>query len=98
MLAGRRVMMPSNRTDPHERAQRLARIIVGEIVLYHKDRIVEAIKNDTLFESLERELEEGRRYYEKNVDPSVCAQTDYFDRAVVDILVKGQGSVESEIW
>jgi hypothetical protein len=47
---------------------------------------------------LERELEEGRRYYEKNVDPSVCAQTDYFDRAVVDILVKGQGSVESEIW
>lgn len=91
-------MMPSNRTDPHERAQRLARIIVGEIVLYHKDRIVEAIKNDTLFESLERELEEGRRYYEKNVDPSVCAQTDYFDRAVVDILVKGQGSVESEIW
>jgi hypothetical protein len=90
--------MPPNRTDPHERAQRLARIIIGEIVLYHKDRIVDAIKNDSLFEALERELEEGRKYYEKNVDPSVRAQTGYFDQAVVDILVKGHGSVESKIW
>jgi len=92
------VTMPPNRTDPHERAQRLARIIMGEIVLYHKDRIVEAIKNDSLFEALERELEEGRKYYEKNVDPFVRAQTDYFDRAVVDVLVKGQGNIESKIW
>jgi hypothetical protein len=66
--------------------------------LYHKDRIVDAIKNDSLFEALERELEEGRKYYEKNVDPSVRAQTGYFDQAVVDILVKGHGSVESKIW
>ena len=90
--------MASNRTDPRERAQRLARIIVGEIVLYHKDKIVEAIKNDSLFEVLEPELEEGRKYYEKNVDPDVQAQTGYFDQAVVDILVKGHGSVESKIW
>jgi len=90
--------MPPNRTDPHERAQRLARIIVGEIVLYHKDKIVEAIKNDSLFEVLERELDEGRKYYEKNVDPSLLARADYFDQAVVDILVKGHGSVESKIW
>jgi hypothetical protein len=90
--------MPPNRTDPHERAQRLARIIVGEIVLYHKDKIVEAIKNDSLFEVLGRELEEGRKYYEKNVDPSLRAQADYFDHAVVDILVKGHGSVRSKIW
>ena len=60
--------------------------------------LVEAIKKDCLFEELERELEEARAYYEKNVDPSVRAQTGYFDQAVVDILVKGQGSVESKIW
>jgi hypothetical protein len=90
--------MPAGRFDPHERAQRLARIIMGEIALYHKEKIVEAIKNDSLFEDLEHELEEGRKYYEKNVDPSVQAQTDYFDRAVVDILVKGQGNIDSKIW
>ena len=90
-------MVPTQK-DPHERAQRLARLIVGEIVLYHRDKIVEAIKNDCLFEDLERELEEARAYYEKNVDPSVRDQTGYFDQAVVDILVKGQGGVESTIW
>jgi hypothetical protein len=90
--------MALSRKDPHERAQRLARLIVGEIVLYHKDRIVKAIQNDCLFEDLERELNEARTYYEKNVDPSVRADAGYFDQAVVDILVKGQASVESKIW
>lgn len=90
-------MMPSPK-DPHERAQRLARLIVGEIVLYHKAAIVAAIKDDSLFDVLERELEKGRKYYEKNVDPTVRDQADYFDQAVVDILVKGHGNVESKIW
>jgi len=90
-------MMPSQQ-DPHARAQRLARLIVGEIVLYHKDAIVAAIKSDSLFEVLEFELEKGRNYYEKNVDPAVRAQAGYFDQAVVDILVKGHGNVESKIW
>lgn len=90
--------MTPTQKDPHERAQRLARLIVGEIVLYHGEKIAEAIKNDRLFEDLARELGEARAYYEKNVDPSVRAETGYFDRAVVDILVKGQGNVESKIW
>ena len=84
--------------DPHERAQRLARIIVGEIGLYHKAKIVDAIKNDALFDVLEKELDEGRKYYEQNIDPALLATTDYFNKAVVDILVKGQGDIDSTIW
>jgi hypothetical protein len=90
--------MPVDRKDPHERAKRLARLIVGDIVLYNQDKIAEGIKNDTLFQVLEKELEVGRKYYEKNVDPSVAAQTDYFNLALVDILVKERGNVESKIW
>jgi hypothetical protein len=90
--------MATDRKDPHERARRLARLIVGEIVLYHKDKIALAIKNDSLFEDLAKELEEGRHDYEKNADPSIGPKADYFDQAVVDIMVKGQGSVESKIW
>ena len=52
----------------------------------------------SLFDVLERELAEGRKYYERKLGPAVLAQTDYFDRAAVDILVKGQGGVESKIW
>ena len=90
--------MATDRKDPHERAKRLARLIVGEIVLYHKDKIAQAIKRDALFEELSKELEEGRNYYQKNVNPSVGSKADYFDQAVVDILVRGQGSVQSKIW
>jgi hypothetical protein len=32
------------------------------------------------------------------VDPAVADHTDYFNLAVVDILVKGRGDVRSEIW
>ena len=90
--------MTVDRKDPHERAKRLARLIVGDIVLYNQDKIAEGIKNDTLFQVLEKELEVGRKYYEKNVDPAVAAQTDYFNLALVDILVKERGNVESKIW
>ena len=90
--------MAVDRKDPHERAKRLARLIVGDIVLYNQDKIAEGIKNDTLFQVLEKELEVGRKYYEKNVDPAVAAQTDYFNLALVDILVKERGNVESKIW
>lgn len=84
--------------DPHERARRLARLIVGDIVLYNQEKILDGIKNDTLFQVLEEVLAEGRRYYDKNVDPWVAAETDYFNQAIVDILVKGRGNVESRIW
>lgn len=90
--------MTADRKDPHERARRLARLIVGDIVLYNQEKIAEGIKNDSLFQVLEQELEEGRKYYEKNVDPAVADQVDYFSLAVVDILVKGRGNVESKIW
>ncbi len=90
--------MAVDRKDPHERAKRLARLIVSDIILYNQEKITEGIKNDTLFEMLEDVLAEARRYYEKNVDPAVAAQADYFNLAVVDILVKGRANVQSRIW
>ncbi len=90
--------MAGDRKDPHERAKRLARLIMSDIILYNQEKIAEGIKNDTLFEVLEDVLEEGRRYYDRNVDPTVAVQTDYFNLAVVDILVKGRANVTSKIW
>jgi hypothetical protein len=90
--------MATDRKDPHERAKRLARLIIGEIVLYNQEKIAEAIRRDALFEAVATELEEGRNYYQKNVDPSVGSGVDYFDQAVVDVLVRGQAGVKSKIW
>jgi len=90
--------MAVGRKDPHERAKRLARLIINDIVLYNQNKVVDGIKNDTLFQVLEDELTEGRKYYDKNVDPAVAVQADYFNLAIVDVLVKGRANVESKIW
>jgi hypothetical protein len=90
--------MAADSRNPQERAKRLARLIVNDIILYNQEKIVEGIRDDTLFEVLSEELDVARKYYDRNVDPSVSAQADYFNLAVVDILVKGRGNVQSKIW
>ncbi|MGH7411136.1 MAG: hypothetical protein ACREJ6_08800 [Candidatus Methylomirabilis sp.] len=88
----------SDPSDPHERARRLARLIVSDIIIYNQDKVVEGIKEDTLFDLLKEDIEVGRTYYEKNIDPAVAEQANYFNQALVDILIKGRGNIPSKIW
>lgn len=81
-----------------EAAARLARTILSDIALYNKEKIKQGIKNDNLFEVLEKELKEGEDLYKSRVDPELLKKTNFFNKAVVDILVKRSGDVESDIW
>ncbi|MCI0370615.1 MAG: hypothetical protein L0214_04370 [candidate division NC10 bacterium] len=84
--------------DPHAEAQRVARLIVADIVEYNREKILEGIANDTLFEVLAKDIETGRKYYEKRVDPLVAGDTNYYELALVDVLVMKQAGVRSKIW
>ena len=84
-------------TSP-EAAARLARTILSDIGLYNKEKIKEGIKNDTLFEALEKELKEGEDLYKSRVDPELLKKTSFYNKAIVDILVKRSGDIESDIW
>ena len=46
---------------------------------------------------LEEELEEGRKLFLTRVSPEIAKNNDY-DIAVVDVLVKQSGRIESDIW
>ena len=84
--------------DPQE-ARRLARVILSDISLYNPEKIQEGIENDSLFDSLEEELEEGRELYESKVHPDLLASTNYFDLAIVDVLFSMySGKYKSQIW
>jgi hypothetical protein len=92
-------MPPQPLTDPHEKAKRLARLIVADIILYNTEKIAEGIKNDSLFSLLDKDIVEGRKYYDRQVDPAVARAAPYYDWALVDQLVKGKGgSIPSPIW
>jgi len=84
--------------DSPELAMRLARAIASDISLYNEAKIVAGIQNDNLFDSLDGELAEGRELYKSRVTPELFGRTNYFDRAVVDVLLKGKAHIKSRIW
>ena len=84
--------------DAPDRARRLARTIVSDIALYNKDEIKRGIQNDTLFDDLGVEIERGRKLYSSRVAPDLQKKTNFYNQAIVDVLVKPSGSIESDIW
>ncbi len=78
-------------------ARRLARAIASDLSLYNEDKIVDGIKNDNLFESIAEEIEEGRAHYKSRVAPALYDK-NYFDRALVDILVRSKAHIPSKVW
>jgi hypothetical protein len=84
-----------NRPDE---AKRLARTILSDIVLYNQAKVKEGIEKDTLFEVLTEELAEGKKYYETMVDEEIRNSTNFFNEAVVDVLLRQGGKIRSEIW
>ncbi len=84
--------------DTPERAIRLARTIASDISLYNEEKIVRGLSDDKLFTELADEIEEGRELYRARVAPDLYERTNFFDRAVVDIIIKSKGHVKSKIW
>jgi len=83
--------------DNPDLAKRLARAILSDVAMYNPEKVENGIKNDNIFDVLKEELEEGRQDFLSRVSPDVEADTIY-DIAVVDVLIKRAGKIESSIW
>jgi hypothetical protein len=83
--------------DKPERARQLARAIASDLTLYHERKIVEGIENDSLFEVMAEEIEEGRALFKSRVTAEIY-ELNIYDRAIVDVMVKSKGHVRSKIW
>jgi hypothetical protein len=89
--------LPMPLIETEEAARRLARAIASDLSLYNEDKIVSGIQNDNLFESLAEEIEEGRALYKRRVSPELYPR-NFYDRALVDILIKAKGHIKSKLW
>jgi uncharacterized hydantoinase/oxoprolinase family protein len=83
--------------ETEEAARRLARAIASDLSLYNEEKIVEGIQKDSLFTVLSEELEEGRALFKSRVSPELFAK-NFYDRAIIDILVRSKGHVQSKMW
>jgi hypothetical protein len=83
--------------ETEEAARRLARAIASDLSLYNEEKIVQGIQGDNLFEVLADEIEEGRALFKSRVAPELYAR-NFYDRAIIDILVRSKGHVQSKLW
>lgn len=84
--------------DELKAAYRLARTIASDIMLYHRDKVIEGLKSDTLFESLREEIEEGGELFNSRVSERVRAEHNLLERALVDVLICSHAHIPCGLW
>ena len=67
----------SARAEERERAQRLARIAVSEMLLYQPDKFDQAMRQGTLEQALDLEIQEARALLRQRISEEVRAETDF---------------------
>ena len=73
-------------SDAHNKARRLARIIVTDIALYNQKKVEEGVRNGTFYELFEEELQDGRLFYNRRVAEQVREGTAYLEDALEDFI------------
>jgi len=86
-----------NLIDNLDQAKRLARAIISDIAIYNREKVEAGIRNDNIFEILTDEFAEGRQHFVSRVVPGL-AESNIFELALVDVLIKRAGKIESDIW
>ncbi len=85
--------------DNEKRAQQKARAIASDIYLYNKQKIEESLMSDTFFDDpgLSELITEGRDLFRAAVTPE-CFRRNFYDRAIVDRVIKPMAALKSPIW
>jgi hypothetical protein len=70
--------------DERAKAERLARIVASDIVLYQPDKFAAAIQNGNVAQTMDHEIEEARALFRDRIDERVREERDY----IVEELVR----------
>jgi predicted Zn finger-like uncharacterized protein len=76
---------PAAANPEMEKAQRLARIIVSDVILYNPEKFDAAVRAGNVVQALAAELEEGYSLFASRVDPRVCEPREFLQRELVRV-------------
>ena len=72
-------------SDARAQAERLARIIVSDIVLYNEEKFAAAIEAGNVVESLGPDLEEGRGLFRDRIDARIQDEKDFLTEELLRV-------------
>ena len=87
---GRRPNNPFLSNDPNQKAKRLARALVSDIVAYHPQKRDEGLKNGTLKQLLREEIKKSYEEYTDQIGKEFADSTTHFQDALNDVLAGGK--------
>jgi predicted Zn finger-like uncharacterized protein len=73
-----------------DRAKRLARVLVSDILIYNREKRDESLAEGTLMAALGDEIKKSWELYKEKVGPDVANSNNYFKEALNEILADGQ--------
>ncbi len=77
----------------HEKARRIARVIINDIRNYNPDKLAEGIRIGNIMKTLGAEVEMGRQLYVKRVPPEIARNTNYYRENLIKILADGRADL-----
>lgn len=87
---GKRPINPFLRADPAQRARRLARALVSDLVAYHPQKRDEGLRDGTLRQLFREEIKKSYEEYVEQVGRDVAEHSPYFQEALNEILAGGR--------
>ncbi|MDT8369188.1 MAG: zinc-ribbon domain-containing protein [Longimicrobiales bacterium] len=78
------------RRDPHDKARRLARVLVSDMITYNPDRHTRALEEGTLREDFEEEISKSWSEYVDQVGIEIAENTSYWSEALNEVLARGE--------
>ena len=76
--------------EARAQAERLARIIVSDIVLYNAEKFEEGVRSGDVIAALDVELEEGRALFAARIDRRVGTADEFLQRELLRVA-RGRG-------
>ena len=83
--------------ETEQAARRLARAIASDLSLYNEEKILEGLQADNLYDILAEEIKEGRELFDSRVIPEL-KDRNFYDRAIIDLLIKSKGHIKCKLW
>jgi len=86
----RRVINPFLNNDPNQKAKRLARALVSDMVAYLPQKREEGLKNGTLKELFREEIKKSYEEFCDQIGKEFAESTTHFQEALNDVLAGGK--------